>query len=333
MQATTSKLPGAAIPKDFDQVIRSGGPQLVSDCPHQFFDSIARLPNLNRIFYDRSVDLIAREGLAAWHAQGGRLNHDGRPTFGNRSPIASQVLLQLANQFAGFHYTDDIGVPWCICWTLDQDQDADHWRAIAIGGSDCLWFLLSRRTRNRWAARLRQEYLGRQQFRNSASQEAEAFRRRLRSRLLSIRLFDGAPRMLPIIYRAAKANSTHEVEIDEDKLSLAIFGSRAGGPFTSGQQVHDGLLLLRELTVRVLDLPKTGWYPQHVRETRPFTALSWSPQTFRIGLAPEFIKFLDLVFRQSKPSNYSRAHSRNGAHEQPLSSIPKTSLSLRKPKL
>ena len=266
---------------------------LVTEPTPPLFAGIEFWPDLDHIFRTKALSLIAQEGIGAFFLEAGKLSSDGRPTFGSPSRIALQIVAEIAEHFAGFHFVDVAGVPWYVAPEEGRPGRPGCWRAVALGG-EMLPYCLSDAVRTEHLASVTEQLAVLRSPGQSTT--AAAYRERCSLARLHRRLtlLSIAVDLLPALYGISTANRSGALQVRAVALAEVCWGGDSMfWPDDWAVTVFDAIAMLGGISARVLRLPKSGWCPQSLSHRPALTNVCWhGPEILSIRLAPPFLRFV-----------------------------------------
>jgi hypothetical protein len=226
--------------------------------PADLFTGLADLPDIDTVFEQRALGILACEGVGAFTLAGGRLTPDGRLTFHAPSAEAVEVLKQIGDEAAAFRFTDDVGDSWALSLT---DEGPDGWCGLGVGfGGDVR--LLDRRFRRNVIQRLDQQLAARRCPGRKLTEQEVLCRRRLTRQHRVAALLEQGLTMLPRVL-AAMTSADPMVEISADVLADAVWGSDPfGRPSDWEEELLNSLAMVGKIDCIELLLRCTGWRPR-----------------------------------------------------------------------
>lgn len=272
--------------------------------PRLALDQLRGWLDLDEIIHDSAIELFSRNGLTVPPAQNNRSGPDGRPIFGRPLKLVRAFFERIAEVERRFQYADDHGARWWVK-LFDDPSGPNSWHGVALGG-DALPWLVTSRGRERFRAQLDQEY-AQLSTPSAASEETQSLRSENRSHWRSMALMDGAVLMLPAIYQVAIQNNQRQTQIAGGILAATWWGAdRTSWPHDWLANVHNAIATLMNITIGLLQIPKTGC-PYPIVQQRPAIscAVSKKDEILRLQLDREFIAFLRNCVQQTT-ANASR---------------------------
>jgi hypothetical protein len=124
--------------------------KIVGPDPIDFLADVANWPSIDALLHDRSLAMIAGQGISAWLGFGGLLRDDGLLSFGSVSSVGRRILNEQCVSAQGFLRTDASGASWAVFPVHPGLGEADR-PAFAVSWNGGAWPLDSRA--RQWALR------------------------------------------------------------------------------------------------------------------------------------------------------------------------------------
>jgi hypothetical protein len=243
---------------------------------HKLIDllaNVANWPSIDALMHNRSLAMIAGQGIPVWLGFGGRIRADGLLSFGNFSDVASRVLAERRASRDGFLWVDESGTAWAVLPPLPGPDDEDR-PAFALSWNGIAWPLDP--GARRWA------------LCNLAARMARASR--------PGRVWTQSDR----IKFAGWARTRRQLQlVDLAMRFLDRLGARQGGiEFGAGDmasdntapdadEIFDAIRAATELKIAHLSLAPLGWHPRIIRQSSAVSEVERiGPETFRLHFAP-----------------------------------------------
>ncbi len=112
--------------------------KIVGPEPIDFLAGIADWPSIDALLHDRSLAMIATQGIPAWQGFGGRVRGDGLLSFGSVSDVGRRVLTERLASLDGFLWVDDSGTAWAVRPSFPGPDDVDQ-LAFALSWNGIAW--------------------------------------------------------------------------------------------------------------------------------------------------------------------------------------------------
>jgi hypothetical protein len=241
---------------------------------------VANWPSIDALMHDRSLAMIAGQGISAWLGFGGRMRGDGLLSFGSVSDVASRVLAERRASRDGFLRTDSDGVTWAVLPAHPDENDPGR-QAYALSWSGCAWPLDSqarwwaiRRLETRMARASRPGRVWTQADRVSYARWARTCRQ--------LRLVDLAMRLL-----AALGDRQGCVEFTVADLDWSLSPAATDDATPNVAEVWAAACATTALQVAELRLGSLGWDPRVVRQATAVSEVERiGPETFGLQVSP-----------------------------------------------
>jgi hypothetical protein len=220
------------------------------------FPGIIDWPYLNSLIQDRSRTLLERDGEAAWKAGGGIYGDDGKPTFSLQSSCAALIVQGIADDPAGFIWTDAQGTGWAVRLVSMDTRDSLAHAGFAIswnGGGRVI------------------DPLVRGEYRRAVEQqlaeldiegEAET-RSKLRQIADRMWLYERGEQLLWAIHAAVLMQRRSIIRLPDVELGEIVWGGcQSAWPSNWRSSLGDILWSLSQLHVAELHVGGTTWRPE-----------------------------------------------------------------------
>ena len=284
-----------------------GRSAVAPDCPRwtrrsHGLNEIRLWPDLGKVFFLRSMEILRVGGFRAWETEGGVVGPDACPTFGVPSRAGRRIMVEIAEQHGGFRFQAG-GLFWAAVLTGDRPGIPGSWPAIAVG-HDLDIRLLCRRLRRKWLRRsaIYMHELGQRGCVPTVLDQQR--RRQLRRVQWRVKLVDTAMKLLPVLRRQLARERASRLRIGACTLADALWGrDRSSWPQNWQAALLSALGALSTVQVETFVLPKIGWSPQKVSRQSALLTGEWTDQhTLAVDLGSPFVEFLDRLSAARTPA-------------------------------
>lgn len=220
------------------------------------FHGVIDWPYLNDVIGQRSAALLEREGEEVWNASGGTYGDDGKATFLPRSPVAAEVIQEIAVRPGGFVWADFQDVGWAVSLVPSADREPHSYAGLAIswcGGGRLI------------------DPLAREEYRRAVEEQIATLdpikgaerRKRLQQIAERVWLYERGEQLLWLIHWAVLVQRKSVVLLPDILLGQAVWGGeRRAWPVNWRGTLFDILSSLSLLHAARLRISSAGWCPR-----------------------------------------------------------------------
>lgn len=254
---------------------------------------IERWPSVTERFQRLARELLLQYGFHEWIRYGGRLGTDGRPTLGNGSMPALEILAEVVAEPGHFTYLDHSGLVRAVFIVGETAERLGQWHGLTLGGPYA-GFVFSRAARRAAAGPWRSVLVpvggGSSAF-QLANQTYDPNRTGYASKRAEV--FELASRLIPVLWQGAEQQESGRLTLDMDHFADALWCySPVGWPNDWRDLVLGGLDIIAGLSIQSVNFYQCGWCTQ-ITSSRP-AILQWqlkARRPLKLQLSSEFCTF------------------------------------------
>jgi hypothetical protein len=282
-----------------------------SGCENRgLFAGVADWPDIDQVFLEWSLRILARGGISAWNGMGGRRGFDGRLGFGAVSSPALEIVGKLAETSGGFRWADDAGLTWAVRFAEDDGHDPDR-LAFAVTYRGRVWTIDAQRRGPALQALGIQIKICSQPGRfwdNADRARYGGLSRALRG----LRLVDGAERILSHLQQRTDDEQAGYVLLSAEEIAGVL--RPTDGVDRSNPTVNELGAMLRATTgfeIAQLRLGRLGWNPRILRQAAAVADVEQvGAEAFRVRVAPLFHEVVAAFVKAVNPQQAKRSPRR-----------------------
>ena len=240
---------------------------------------VANWPSIDALMHDRSMSMIATQGISTWMCRGGRMRDDGLLSFTSVSSPALQILNERCASPDGILWTDTSGATWAVCPSRPAPDNTDR-PAFACSWHGNAWLFDS--GARRWAIQRLETRMTRARRPGRAWSQADrvSYAHWARARR-QLRLVDLAMRLL-----AALGDRQGCVEFTVADLDWSLSPAAMDDATPDVDEVWAAVCATTALQVAELRLGQLGWDPRLVRQSVAVSEASRiTPDSFELQIS------------------------------------------------